>query len=50
MVADVDWDLRNTYASSHPSRILLGPGGELVKIDSSVSDADIQAILPTAYP
>jgi len=39
-----------TYVPNHPNRILLGPGGELISIGQEVTDADIQAVLPTTYP
>lgn len=50
VVADPGWGTLETYTSGHPNRILLGPGAELISVGDSVSDADIEAILPTTYP
>ncbi len=50
VVADPGWATRDTYVSNHPSRILLAPGAELVSVGETVTDADIQAILPSSYP
>ena len=50
IVADPDWDTLQTYTSGHPNRMLLGPGAEIIRIGGTVSDAAIQAVLPTTYP
>lgn len=38
--------------TSRPTLVLFGPGAEIIEIgnSSSISTADIEAVLPTAYP
>ena len=50
MVADPGYGTLNSYTSGHPNRILIGPGAEIIQVGGSVSDRDIQAILPSSYP
>ncbi len=50
MVADPGFGTLNTYTSGHPNRVLIGPGAEIIQIGGTVSDGDIQAVLPTTYP
>ncbi len=50
VVADPDWNTTETYVRGHPNRMLLGPGAELIVVGDTVTDADIQAVLPTTYP
>ncbi len=50
MLADPSFGTLNSYTRGHPNRILLGPGAEIIQIGGSVSDAAIQAVLPTVYP
>ncbi|MCK6520360.1 peroxiredoxin family protein [Myxococcota bacterium] len=35
---------------SRPSYVLLGPGAEILVVGTSVTDAQIEAALPTPYP
>ncbi len=42
--------LYDPNSQTRPTYVLLEPGGAIVKIGSSVSDSEIQAVLPTAYP
>lgn len=42
--------LYDPSSMTRPTYVLLGPGAEIVLIGSSVSDADIEAVLPTPYP
>ncbi len=41
--------LYDPMSRSRPTYVLLGPGAEIIEINS-ISDADIVAALPTAYP
>jgi len=50
VVADPSWATLGTYTSGHPNRMLIGPGAEIIQIGGTVSDRDIQAILPMTYP
>lgn len=42
--------LYDPSARTRPTYVLLGPGAEILSIGSSVSDAAIEAALPTPYP
>ena len=35
---------------TRPSYVLLGPGAEVLALGSSITDKQIEAALPTAYP
>jgi len=37
-------------ARTRPTYVLLAPGAEIVSVGGPVSDAQIEAVLPTAYP
>ena len=50
VLADEGWSLAHTYVMDHPGQVLLAPGAELVMIGEPVTEADIQAVLPVAYP
>ncbi len=50
VVADPGWGTLYTYTSGHPNRMLIGPGAEIIQIGGSVTDRDIQAVLPTTFP
>ena len=46
-VTDLIYDpMRRT----RPGYVLLAPGGVIVEIGNSISNGDIEAVLPTAYP
>jgi hypothetical protein len=42
--------LYDPNAQTRPTYVLIEPGGKIVKIGSSITNSDIEAILPTAYP
>ena len=53
VVADPNRSVDKLYdpnSQSRPTYVLIEPGGTIVKIGNSVSDSEIQAVLPTAYP
>lgn len=53
MLADPNRAVDTLYdpnSQTRPTYVLLEPGGTIVKIGSSVSDSEIQAVLPTPYP
>ena len=53
MLADPSRAVDKLYdpnSQTRPTYVLLEPGGTIVKIGSSVSDSEIQAVLPTPYP
>lgn len=35
---------------TRPTYVLLAPGGEIISAGTTVTDADIEAVLPTPYP
>lgn len=42
--------LYDPTASTRPTYVLLAPGAEIVSRGTTVTTADIEAVLPTAYP
>lgn len=53
MLADTGAAVDRLYdpsARTRPTYVLLAPGAEIVSLGGAVSDAQIEAVLPTPYP